>query len=96
MKRSGRIACGIVLSLISLVALSSDAQASGGIQSMTPAVGQGEMFLELEVISVKRSQIHRTFHNGIKKLIRNDVGSAGGDRLYHRDDPVPDHHRLHV
>ena len=72
MKRSGKIACGIVLALISLVALSSAAQASGGIQSRTAGVCQGEVFLELEVISVKRSQIHRTFHNGIKRLMRNE------------------------
>ena len=72
MKRSGQIACGIVLALISLVALASTAKASGGIQSMTRAICHGEMFLELEVISAKRSQIHRTFHNGTKRLIRNE------------------------
>jgi len=61
-----------VLALISLVALASAARASGGIQAMTPAVCRGDVFLELEVISVKRSQIHRTFHNGIKRLMRNE------------------------
>lgn len=72
MRRSGQIACGIVLGLISLISLVSTAQASDGIQSMTAAVCQGEVFLELEVISVKRSQVHRTYHNGIKRLMRNE------------------------
>ena len=72
MKRFRQIACGSVLALISLVALASAARASGGIQAMTPAVCRGDVFLELEVISVKRSQIHRTFHNGIKRLMRNE------------------------
>jgi hypothetical protein len=70
--RFRKIACGVVLALISLVAFSPAARASDGIQSMTAAVCRGEMFLELEVISAKRSQTHRTFHNGIKRLIRNE------------------------
>jgi hypothetical protein len=67
-----QITIGVILALVSVIGVFSIARASGGVQPMTNVVGRGQVFLELGVLSVRRNQVHRTYHNGTKRLIRNE------------------------
>jgi hypothetical protein len=56
-----------------LATLCSLSVASGRLANTTEAVKAGERFLELEIQTVKKNEIHRTHHNGKKHLIGREL-----------------------
>jgi hypothetical protein len=47
-------------------------KASSGIQPISEAIKSGRVFLELEVQDVKSNQLHRTYHDGTKRLVSTE------------------------